>query len=93
MAGQFIPKLLRHHEMEVPKLPDLSQVLRWSGIWHELRNRIPSSAQPAVKKLLYRQHGSMTMSAEDRRFLVQYYRDDVRRLEHVMERDLSNWLR
>jgi hypothetical protein len=35
----------------------------------------------------------LTLSAEDRRFLVHYYREDVRRLERVIGRDLSAWQR
>ncbi len=82
----------RHHAMEIPKAIGLSQRLRRNGIWRAMRDCTPAAARPFVKKMVYRSRGSMKMSVEDRRFLVQYYRDDVKRLEHVIERDLSAWL-
>jgi len=32
------------------------------------------------------------MRAEDRAFLVEYYREDIRKLEDILHRDLSAWL-
>jgi hypothetical protein len=33
------------------------------------------------------------MSVEDRRYLVDYYRDDIVRLAALLDRDLSAWVR
>jgi hypothetical protein len=79
--------------MEIPKALGISQVLRRSGLWRGLRNCTPIPVRPALKKLVYRPIGALKMTAEDRRFLTEYYRDDIRRLEHVIERDLPAWLR
>jgi len=38
-------------------------------------------------------YGDMKISAEDRRFLVEYYREGIRELEGTIGRDLSAWLR
>jgi hypothetical protein len=89
----FVPDRSRRYlQMDVPKAAGVAQVLRRHGIWNAARNCTPRAVRPALKKLIYRQRGSVTMSPEDRRFLVEYYRDDVRRLERVIERDLSAWL-
>jgi Sulfotransferase family len=82
----------RHHVMEIPRALGFSQRLRRNGVWRALRNCTPTAARPFLKKLVYRPRGAMKMGPDDRRFLVQYYRDDVRRLEHLIERDLSAWL-
>jgi Sulfotransferase family len=89
----FVPDTShRHLQREVPKVAGVTQALRRHAIWSAMRNCTPAAVRPAMKKLIYRRPGSVAMSAEDRRFLVQYYRDDVRRLERVIERDLSAWL-
>ena len=44
------------------------------------------------RKLLYRRPGTLRMSAKERACLVDFYRDDIRRLEGVLDRDLSGWL-
>jgi hypothetical protein len=91
---EFTPdRSRRHQQMEVPKMAGATQILRRLGVWRGLRNCAPSSVRPMLKKVAYRQRRAMTMSAEDRRFLVHYYRDDVKRLERVIARDLSQWLR
>jgi hypothetical protein len=90
----FIPdSSRRYYQLEVPKALGVSQALRRSGIWRGMRNCTPTPLRPALKKMVYRSRGSFSMSPEDRRFLIEYYRDDIRRLEHVIERDLSAWLR
>jgi hypothetical protein len=87
---EFTPDRSRRHlQMEVPKIAGLTKVLRRNDAW---RNYVPQALRPALKKLVYRQRCKMKMSAEDRRFLVRYYRDDVEKLEGVIERDLSHWL-
>jgi hypothetical protein len=91
--AEFTPDRSRRHlRMEVPKMASVTQVLRRGGVGRGLRNCVPAGMRPMLKKLVYRERESVTMNAEDRRFLVHYYRDDVKRLERVIERDLSAWM-
>jgi len=82
----------RHHVMEIPKAIAFTQRLRRNGVWKALRRCTPLAARPLVKKMVYRRPGSMRMSDEDRRFLVRYYSEDVKRLETMIGRDLAGWL-
>jgi hypothetical protein len=91
-AGFTPDRSHRHLQMAVPKMAGVTRMLRRSGLWDGVRSVIPKSMRPMLKKLVYRQRGAVSMSAEDRRFLVKYYRDDVMKLERVIERDLSRWL-
>jgi len=91
--ADFVPdRAQRHLQMAVPKIAGMAQMLRRGGIGRGLRDRVPAGMRPMLKKIVYRERGSMKMSSEDRRFLVHYYRDDVKRLERIIERDLSAWL-
>jgi hypothetical protein len=82
----------RHLQMAVPKMASVTQMLRRGGVWDGVRRCIPQGMRPMLKKAVYRQRGAVGMNSDDRRFLVNYYRDDVMKLERVIERDLSRWL-
>lgn len=91
--ADFVPDRSRRHlEMAVPKIAGMAHMLRRGGVGRGLRDCVPHAMRPVLKKLVYRERGSTKMNAEDRRFLVHYYRDDVKRLERLIERDLSAWL-
>jgi hypothetical protein len=42
---------------------------------------------------MLRQTGMPSLSVDDRALLVRYYRDNIMKLEEVIGRDLSAWLR
>lgn|SRR6185312_1240853 len=91
--ASFVPdRSRRHFEVSVPKAAGITQMLQRRGIWPLLRACTPAGIKPMVKKLVYKPRASIAMRPEDRRFLIEYYREDVRRLERVIERDLSAWM-
>ncbi len=53
----------------------------------------PKWLEPRLRKLAYQPEKSLKMEALDRRWLVDYYRADVERLEGLLERDLAAWKR
>ena len=93
VAADFVPDTRRRYlEMEIPRALGATQVLQRTGAWQAFRKAIPVTWKPKIKKLIYRRRGSLAMNAEDRALLVSYYRNDVKRLEHLLERDLSGWM-
>ena len=90
----FVPDTSkRHYAMEIPKAVGVTQALRKLGLMRMLRDIMPQGLRPGLKRLVYRRPGTVMLSAEDRRWLVQYYRKDVERLEGVLGRDLAGWMR
>ena len=57
-----------------------------------LRNLAPGSLRRRVVPLMFRSRASLQMSAADRTFLRDYYRDDIKQLAALVGRDLSAWL-
>jgi hypothetical protein len=51
-----------------------------------------AAARRAAARALRRPASSLKMTQDDRRFLIDYYTEDVRRLESLIDRDLSTWL-
>ena len=90
----FVPEGGRgHYHPNVPKSVRVSQTLQARGLWRALGQCVPKGLQPAVKRLLYRQTGSMAMTPEDRARLVEYYRSDIEELQRLLKKDLAHWLR
>ena len=82
----------RYYQMEIPRALRVSQMLRRSNVWRGIRRMVPAKLRPAAKKLMYQRPGTLCMSASERAFLVDHYRDDIRRLEALLDRDLPGWL-
>jgi hypothetical protein len=65
----------------------LSRALRAKVIPnHQVRAQLRQS-------LLFREGARSTMDAGSRRFLMDLYRTDIQRLQYILNRDLSHWLR
>jgi Sulfotransferase family len=91
--GIALDTSIRHLQPQLPRITGISQALRRNGIWTKLRNLTPAPLKPFVRNLAYRKTGSVKMSAQDRAFLIDYYKDDIHKLGNLLDRDLSNWLR
>jgi hypothetical protein len=90
----FVPDVSkRHNEVLVPKLLGITQTMRRKGLWRKLRDRIPAPLRPMLRKVAYRRSRTVRLAQEDRRFLIDYYKDDIHRLQQLLDRDLSAWLR
>jgi hypothetical protein len=70
----------------------LFRLLRKHGLWQALRNLAPASVRPLFRKLAFRKRAVPSMNREDRRFLCEYYKEDVQRLALLLNRDLTSWL-
>ena len=68
------------------------QILRKYRLWQTLRKLAPRRARPVLRKLAFRKLPVAQMEESDRRFLCEYYREDVLQLAALLERDLTSWL-
>ena len=90
----FVPDVSkRYHEVLVPKLLGITQHMRRTGAWRRLRDTIPAPLRPLLRKVAYRQRRTVRLAPKDREFLIDYYKDDIHRLQQLLDRDLSAWLR
>jgi hypothetical protein len=47
----------------------------------------------SLRQFVFRRGRALTMAPGDRRYLIDYYRDDIHRLAALLDRDLTPWLR
>jgi hypothetical protein len=64
--------------------------------WHYLvplaSVAVPAALLPRFRSFAFRQGKSLAMDPADRRYLIDYYREDVGKLASLVNRDLSAWL-
>ena len=82
----------RHMEARLPRRPGLMRWLRKLGAVHAVKKLIPRVLLPLARGAVFLSRERMTMSPEDRRFLVNYYAQDIGKLTGLLNRDLSAWL-
>jgi hypothetical protein len=67
------------------------RVLKSYGLWNGLRRAVPGRVRPLFRRVAFRRTALPVMTTEDRRFVVEYYREDVARLGALVGRDLGAW--
>ena len=80
-------------QRRAPRWAALNYFLKESRLWYPLSAMVPRSLRPAVRKLAFQPARALKLDAKDRRFLVDYYAEDVRKLGILLDHDLSEWLR
>lgn len=82
----------REHETWVPRAPLLDAVRRKLFGDRSPARLLPDRARGLLRGLYRRPAGEVVMNADDRKLVVQYYRDEILRTASLVERDLASWL-
>lgn len=80
-------------ERRAPRFPFAYHFAMRLDLTHRIGQIIPAAWRAPLRKLLFKRGTSLKMEEADRRFLVEYYRDDIVALGSLLNRDLSAWLR
>jgi hypothetical protein len=89
----FVPQASKRHlEGSAPRRPALVHALQKTGVWQAAKRLTPRALLPIARRAAFLPREQVKMSAEDRRFLVDYYAEDVRKVAGLIGRDLSAWL-
>ena len=90
----FQPDLSRKRlERRAPRIVGPHHFLKKFGLWYPLKALVPARLRAPLRQLAFRPGRSLAMDPNDRRYLIDYYRDDIQRLAALLDRDLSAWLR
>jgi len=90
---EFSPDTRRRElEAQVPRLA-LAGWLKRTGLWEAAAKVTPFGLRPMIRRALIRKPGTTRMEPADRRFLNDYYREDILKLASLLDRNLDGWLR
>jgi hypothetical protein len=70
----------------------LAHSLQRIGVWQAARKLTPRRLLPFARRMAFVPGAHMKMSAEDRRYLMDYYADDICKTARLIGRDLSVWM-
>ena len=93
VAPEFSPNTdHRHLEAQVPRMAAVGGLKR-SGLWAAAARVTPASLRPLIRRSLIRGPGETRMDPADRHYLVDFYREDIRKTASLLGRNLDGWLR
>jgi hypothetical protein len=82
----------RYNQPHIARMVKPNQILRRVGLWQMFKRFTPAPIKSFVRNAVYRPIGSVTMRPADRALMLDFYRNDIHRLEGILGRDLSAWL-
>lgn len=92
-----IKRVAKANPSGIPKNRGVVNLLRRNAIIKTIGKSLPSSVQQSLKgrrdELMSKFLEKRPMSLNTRKQLQQYYREDVLKLEEIIERDLEHWLK
>ena len=83
---------IRYHQPRIPKMVRSARALKWARMAAFPRKALPAQVRAAVRNVFYNSPGAVKMNTADRALMLEFYSSDVRKLEKVLNRDLSRWL-
>ena len=90
----FTPDMTKKYlEPRVPRFRAAYRLLKRSGLWLKVKNAMPPPVRRRLRPVVFRPREALVLEPGDRAFLVDYYREDIRKLSGLLDRDLSAWLR
>jgi hypothetical protein len=79
-------------QRRAPRFAAMNYALKQFGITHQLREFAPSWLRSTARRLLFRNGSAVKMNSTDRQYLIDYYREDIKNLSSLLNRDLTTWL-
>ena len=70
--------------------------MKWitqTGIKRKVFRALPTFLQNKVKPLFFKEGAIPKMSEEDRKWLIEIFKEDILKTQTLIQTDLSNWLK
>jgi hypothetical protein len=82
----------KYNEAGMPRFGNLNYWLTQTGIYTLSKKLIPENFKQSVKNLFYSKENVPKLSTTEKKWLISYYQDDVKKLSQLINKDLSMWL-
>lgn len=92
-AGFSLDMSLKYNEAGVPRFGKLNYWLTQTGIYGLSKKLFPDSLKSRIKSLIYTKDNIPVISADEKKWLINYYTEDVEKLEKLLGVSLQNWLK
>jgi len=88
-----LPNQQQLNQAAMPRMNKLNLWLTQSGVKKDLGKLIPTNLKERVKKFYYTDVNLPSLTNEDRKFMLDIFREDIERTERITGMDLSDWLK
>lgn len=82
----------KYNEAGMPRFSKLNYFINQFGVVSFVKKLVPREWRQSFKKAMYTEESIPKMTKEERKFLIDYYREDILKLEKLLQKDLSGWL-
>jgi hypothetical protein len=83
----------RHHKTLVPQFPMIMRLRQRIFGKVPLTGWLPATVSKTIRGICHRGREHFVLAPEDRRMVIDYYRDEIQRTQDLIGHDLSAWLR
>lgn len=83
----------KQNEARMPKSAGLIKFITQTGIKRKIFRALPLKMQEKIKPLFFKEGHVPSISAEDRAWLIEIFREDILKTQTLIGRDLSSWLK
>jgi len=81
----------KFNEARVPKSPLLVKTITQTGIKRKIFRALPEGWKESIKSAFFKKGAVPRLSAEDRKWMTERYKDDILHLQEILGRDLNQW--
>jgi hypothetical protein len=93
VSDRFTPDLSsKYLEPHVPRSIAIGYALKKYGVWQRAKLLMPPALHSFARRVVFRDRKALRMDRTDRRYLVDYYRENIQNLSQLVNRDLSAWM-
>lgn len=82
----------KYNEAGVPRFGKLNYILTQTGLYTLSKKIVPSGLKQKVKDIFYSKKNIPKITPSEKKWLLDYYRNDILQLQQLIGRDLSAWL-
>lgn len=83
----------KYNEAGMPRFSKINYFINQTGIISFAKKIFPHHWRAPLKKMLYRGDNIPKLKEEDKHWLINYYKEDVLKLQGLIDKDLSKWLK
>jgi hypothetical protein len=83
----------KFNEARIPKNATLIKTITQTGLKRKIFRALPESLKENIKSLFFKKDPVPKMSSADREWMTSRYKNEIIRLQGLLQRDLTTWLK
>ena len=83
----------RHNAASIPKYPLMNSIIKNLGLNKCFGSILPITIKQNIKKIMSNTDDLPVLTSRDQEQVARYFSDDIEKLEKLITRELSNWLK